>query len=168
MHRSRTVSAEEAKLWRSAMRNVTPYRPQPAPPEPPIPPAPPPVIAAAEPPPPALPAAPPERKPNGIDRQTFRHLAKGERTVEAMIDLHGMTLQAAHSALRRFIEQQAAMNRRCLLVITGKGGPDRPSKLRQEVPLWLETWSPPVLAVTSAQPKHGGAGALYVLLQRRR
>jgi DNA-nicking Smr family endonuclease len=167
VRRSRTVSAEEAKLWRSAMRNVTPYRPQPPPPE--ITPPPPPVVAAAVEPALALPPAPPpDRRPNGIDRQTFRHLAKGERTVEAVIDLHGMTLQAAHSALRRFIEQQAGMNRRCLLVITGKGGPDRPSKLRQEVPLWLETWSPPVLAVTSAQPKHGGAGALYVLLQRRR
>ena len=166
MRRTRSVSAEEAKLWRSAMRNVTPYRPQPALPEPPAPPAPLPV--AAELVPVALPAAPVERRPNGIDRQTFRQLSKGERTVEAMIDLHGMTLQAAHSALRRFIELQSGMGRRCLLVITGKGGPDRPSKLRQEVPLWLETWSPPVLAVTSAQPKHGGGGALYVLLQRRR
>lgn len=167
MRRTRTVSAEEAKLWRTAMRNVTPYRPlPPAPPEEP-PPAPPVAVIHKSTPmivPPAAPAA----RPNGIDRQTFKQLAKGERTVEAVIDLHGMTLQAAHAALRRFVELQAGTGKRCLLVITGKGGPDRPSKLRQEVPLWLETWSPPVLAVTSAQPKHGGAGALYVLLQRRR
>jgi DNA-nicking Smr family endonuclease len=167
MRRTRTVSAEEAKLWRSAMRNVTPYRPLPPPEEPPLPPAPPPVIAA-EPVAPPLPPAPPAGRPNGIDRQTLRQLAKGERTVEAVIDLHGMTLQTAHAALRRFIELQAGLGRRCLLVITGKGGPDRPSKLRQEVPLWLETWSPPVLALTPAQPRHGGGGALYVLLQRRR
>lgn len=166
MRRTRTVSAEEAKLWRTAMRNVTPYRSGPPPPE-----EPPAVIASPQPepapilkPPPPAPAS----RPNGIDRQTYRQLAKGERTVEAVIDLHGMTLQAAHAALRRFVELQAGTGKRCLLVITGKGGPDRPSKLRQEVPLWLETWSPPVLAVTSAQPKHGGAGALYVLLQRRR
>ena len=167
MRRTRTVSAEEAKLWRSAMRNVTPYRPLPPPEEPPAPPVPP-SIVAAEPVTAPLPATAPAGKPNGVDRQTFRQLAKGERVVEAVIDLHGMTLQAAHSALRRFVEQQSGLGRRCLLVITGKGGPDRPSKLRQEVPLWLETWSPPVLAVTSAQPKHGGGGALYVLLQRRR
>src|ERR1700742_2681469 len=98
MRRTRSVSAEEAKLWRTAMRNVTPYRPQPIPPE--EPPVPPPVKVFAE----SAPPAPPAPKPNGIDRQTFRHLAKGERTVEATIDLHGMTLQAAHSALRRFIE----------------------------------------------------------------
>lgn len=166
MRRTRTVSAEESKLWRSAMRNVTPYRPQPLPPE--EPPAPLPVLPAAEPVAAPIPTAPPASRPNGLDRQTLKQLAKGERTVEAMIDLHGMTLQAAHAALRRFIELQSGMGRRCLLVITGKGGPDRPSKLRQEVPLWLETWSPPVLAVTAAQPKHGGGGALYVMLQRRR
>ena len=165
MRRTRSVTAEETKLWRSAMRNVTPYHPAPPPPEePPAPPAP---IAVVE-PTPIMRAQMPASRPNGIDRQTFKQLAKGERTVEAVIDLHGMTLQAAHSALRRFIELQSGLGRRCLLVITGKGVPDRPSKLRQEVPLWLETWSPPVLAVTSAQPKHGGGGALYVLLQRRR
>ncbi|HMA49348.1 MAG TPA: Smr/MutS family protein [Magnetospirillaceae bacterium] len=167
MRRSRTVTAEESKLWRSAMRNVTPYHPAPPPPEEP-PSAPPAPIAVVEPPAAIMRAPMPVSRPNGIDRQTFKQLAKGERTVEAVIDLHGMTLQAAHAALRRFVELQAGTGKRCLLVITGKGGPDRPSKLRQEVPLWLETWSPPVLAVTSAQPKHGGAGALYVLLQRRR
>ena len=165
MRRTRTVTAEETKLWRTSMRNVTPYHPTPPPPEePPAPPAPLAAIDSS----PVTRAPMPASRPNGIDRQTFKQLAKGERTVEAVIDLHGMTLQAAHAALRRFVELQAGIGKRCLLVITGKGGPDRPSKLRQEVPLWLETWSPPVLAVTSAQPKHGGAGALYVLLQRRR
>lgn len=166
MRRSRTVTAEEAKLWRMAMRNVTPYR---APPPPPAESAPEPIAVPIAPATPVIvaPAAPAPR-PNGVDRQTFKQLAQGERTVEAVIDLHGMTLQAAHAALRRFVELQAGLGKRCLLVITGKGAPNRPSKLREEVPLWLETWSPPVLAVTTAQPKHGGAGALYVLLQRRR
>ena len=165
MRRTRSVTAEEAKLWRTAMRNVTAYRPAPAVVEPP---APLPVEIIPEALPVLKPPPVPASRPNGLDRQTLKQLAKGERTVEAVIDLHGMTLQAAHSALRRFVELQAGIGKRCLLVITGKGGPDRPSKLRQEVPLWLETWSPPVLAVTGAQPKHGGAGALYVLLQRRR
>ena len=168
MRRTRTLSADEARLWRTAMKNVTPLRPVPVIEEPEPPPQPP--AAAPEPradPAPA-PAPPPLPRPNGVDRQTLRQLAKGDRTVEAVIDLHGMTLQAAHGALRRFIELQSAAGRRCVLVITGKGGPDRPGRLKQEVPLWLETWRPPVLAVTGAQPRHGGAGALYVLLQRRR
>lgn len=166
MRRTRTLTADEARLWRSAMRNVTPYKPQP-PLEEPVPaPIPEPVAKTADPPP--LPAPSPARRPNGVDGQTLKQLTRGERKVEAAIDLHGMTLQAAHGVLRRFIEIQAAAGKRCVLVITGKGGPDRPGRLKQEVPLWLEEWTPPVLAVTNAQPKHGGAGALYVLLQRRR
>ena len=149
------------------MRNVTPYKPLPPVEEPVSEPSPAPVVKPpAEPPP--LPVPHQQRRPNGVDGQTLKQLSRGERRVEAVIDLHGMTLQAAYSALRRFVEIQAGAGARCLLVITGKGGPDRPGRLKQEVPLWLEGWKPPVLAVTNAQPKHGGAGALYVLLQRRR
>jgi len=167
MRRTRTLTAEEVRLWRAAMKSVTPYKPQPPLEEPPPPPVPAVAITApAEPPP--LPVPSSSRKPNGVDGQTLKQLSRGERKVEAVIDLHGMTVQVAHSALRRFIEIQAAAGKRCLLVITGKGGPDRPSRLKHEVPLWLDDWKPPVLAVTGAQPKHGGAGALYVLLQRRR
>ncbi|HLZ65682.1 MAG TPA: Smr/MutS family protein [Aliidongia sp.] len=164
MRRTRSLTAEEVRLWRAAMKSVTPYKPQPPIEEPPPPPAP--VLAAVPAEPPPLPA--PARKPNGLDSQTLKQLSRGERKVEAVIDLHGMTVQVAHGALRRFVEIQAAAGKRCLLVITGKGGPDRPSRLKHEVPLWLDAWKPPVLAVTNAQPKHGGAGALYVLLQRRR
>ena len=166
MRRTRSLTAEEIRLWRVAMKSVTPYKPQPPLEEPPPPPRP--VAAAAPAEPPPVPASAPSRKPNGVDGQTLKQLSRGERKVEAVIDLHGMTVQMAHGALRRFIEIQAAAGKRCLLVITGKGGPDRPSRLKHEVPLWLEDWKPPVLAVTNAQPKHGGAGALYVLLQRRR
>ena len=166
MRRPRTLTAEEARLWRTAMKSVTPYKPLPPLEDPAPPAAPAPVAPSAEPPP--LPVNAPSRKPNGIDSQTLKQLSRGERKVEAVIDLHGMTVQVAHGALRRFVEIQAAAGKRCLLVITGKGGPDRPSRLKHEVPLWLEAWKPPVLAVTNAQPKHGGAGALYVLLQRRR
>ena len=167
MRRTRTLTADETRLWRSAMKNVTPYKPLPPLEDP----APPPVsapVAQIQPEPSPLPAPAAPRRPNGIDGQTLKQLSRGERKVEAVIDLHGMTLQAAHGALRRFVEGQAAAGKRCILVITGKGGPDRPGRLKQEVPLWLEAWKPPVLAVTNAQPKHGGAGALYVLLQRRR
>jgi DNA-nicking Smr family endonuclease len=166
VRRTRILTADEARLWRTAMKNVTPYKPLPPLDE--LPPPPEPAGFSAPPDPQPLPAPARVRRPNGVDGQTLKQLSRGERKVEAVIDLHGMTLQAAHGALRRFVELQAGAGRRCLLVITGKGGPDRPGRLKQEVPLWLEAWKPPVLAVTAAQPKDGGAGALYVLLQRRR
>ena len=60
-----------------------------------------------------------------------------------------------------------------MLVVTGKGGGPgslAPGALRRETPLWLR--SPPnaerVLDLAPAQPRHGGAGALYVYLRRRR
>jgi len=160
MRKTRLATADETRLWRTAMKDVVPYKTQP-----PLPEAPPPPIPTLD-----IPAAVPmpRRKPNGVDGGTLKQLTRGERAVEAAIDLHGMTLDAAHGALKRFIDSQMRAERRCLLVITGKGGPDRPGRLKREVPLWLAEWKPPVLAVVQAAPKHGGAGALYVLLQRRR
>jgi DNA-nicking Smr family endonuclease len=167
MRRPRLPSAEEVGLWRLVVRDVAPIHDEPG--KPPTSPVPPPETAKpvtiAE--PPILPV-PAVRRPNGLDGNSLRRLTKGERAIEASIDLHGMTLDTAHAALKRFIVAQAHAQRRCLLVITGKGGPERPGLLKREVPLWLAEWRPPVLAVVPAAPRHGGAGALYVLLQRRR
>jgi len=159
MRKTRLATADETRLWRAAMKDVVPYRAQPPLPETPLP-----VLTLEIP----APVPMPRRTPNGVDGSTLKQLTRGERTVEAVIDLHGMTLDAAHGALKRFIDAQRRAEKRCLLVITGKGGPDRPGRLKREVPLWLDEWKPPVLAVVQAAPKHGGAGALYVLLQRRR
>ena len=58
-------------------------------------------------------------------------------------------------------------------MITGKGLKGdtwSPGVLREAVPGWLN--APPlrgiVLSFAYAQPQHGGSGALYVLLKRRR
>jgi DNA-nicking Smr family endonuclease len=160
MRKTRLATTEETKLWRAAMKDVVPYRVLPSPPSAEAPPV---QVEIAEPV-----VKMPSRKPNGVDGATLKKLTRGEREIEATIDLHGMTLDAAHGALRRFVETQVRADKRCLLVITGKGGPERPGRLKREVPLWLAEWRPPVLAVVPAAPRHGGAGALYVLLQRRR
>ena len=159
MRKSRLATADETRLWRAVMKDVVPYRVLPT-----IPAAERPVAVEIKEPPVRMPT----RRPNGVDGATLKKLTRGERAIEAVIDLHGMTLDAAHGALKRFIETQMRAEKRCLLVITGKGGPDHQGRLKREVPLWLAEWRPPVLAVTPAAPKHGGTGALYVLLQRRR
>lgn len=97
--------------------------------------------------------------------------------IEGRIDLHGMTQAQAHAALQRFIVASRAMDRRLVLVITGKGWDPMASRpehavgvLRRSVPRWLDT--PPlsqhVAAITDAHAKDGGTGALYVLLKRQR
>lgn len=60
----------------------------------------------------------------GIDRRTALRLREGRMEIDGRIDLHGMTLAQAHQAVVRFILQMVAAEKRCLLVITGKGQRD--------------------------------------------
>lgn len=113
-----------------------------------------------------------------MDAKAFRHLKRGKLTPEARIDLHGMTLAEAHPALNGFILQSHALGRRLVLVITGKGKrprdhgpiPTRHGVLRHQVPQWLRMapLAPLVLQVTEAARNHGGEGAYYVYLRRRK
>jgi DNA-nicking Smr family endonuclease len=111
----------------------------------------------------------------GLDARSFDKLKRGQRPIDARLDLHGLTLMAAHRALIRFIEDGAAGDLRTLLVITGKGGRRNEdgmprSSLRDSVPRWLNEpgLRKHLLAFSQAQAKHGGAGALYALLKRKR
>lgn len=116
-------------------------------------------------------------KPSGLDRRTEDRLRKGRRNPDARLDLHGMSAARAHAALKIFIADSQAIGRRCVLVITGKGadvepgfGEIAPGVLRREAPRWLAT--PPlsqmIVNVSQAHDRHGGVGALYVYLKRRR
>lgn len=122
---------------------------------------------------PALEAGP--GAPPNVDRNTALRFKKGDMPIEATLDLHGMTRESAHIALAAFIARARRAGRRCLLVITGKGrraGSDGESTgvLRANVPRWLNgaDLRPHVLAIAHARPRHGGEGALYVLLKRVR
>ncbi len=107
----------------------------------------------------------------GVAHELLRSLARGEIVPEAELNLHHLTADAAAHQAERFIEQSVAKGRRCVLLIHGRGlhsGPSGPS-LR---PALVECLSrrplaKHVLAFTSAPPRHGGPGALLVLLRRR-
>jgi len=108
----------------------------------------------------------------GVDRRNAERLRRGERKIEARLDLHGMTQDEAHRALNAFIDRAEQAGWRCVLVITGKGRPGSSAAgvLRAAVPRWLNE-APNrarLLAIAAAQPKDGGAGAMYLLLRRRR
>jgi DNA-nicking Smr family endonuclease len=125
----------------------------------------------------------PGRTP-GLDKRSALRLQSGKTEIDGRIDLHGMTQAEARPALTGFVTRGHLQGRRCLLVITGKGrrqnvpndGPwngdsaGEPGVLRRIVPRWLEEapLAACVLAYTPAQQRHGGSGALYVLLKRRR
>lgn len=115
------------------------------------------------------------QSPLRMDAKLHRRLNQGKLRPEARLDLHGMTLAAAHPALTGFVLSCHGQGLRLVLVITGKGKgdhgplPTRPGALRHQVPHWLH--SPPLGAVvqqvTAAHFRHGGEGAYYVYLRRQ-
>ncbi|MDR3326019.1 MAG: Smr/MutS family protein [Rhodospirillaceae bacterium] len=106
----------------------------------------------------------------GLDKSTASRFINGLIDIDATIDLHGLTIPMAHTALFQFIINSIDFGRRCLLVITGKGNHERSGVLKIEVPKWLDESNlrSKILAFTLAKSKHGGSGAFYVLLKRRR
>lgn len=174
------ISEEDRQLWDQVRRTATPLRPEPPPvpvptPSPEAPPKaaarPKPAPAARPPKPGPVPAAPPA--PGGFDRKTMTRLSRGSVLIDARIDLHGLTQEAAHRRLLRFLDAARGEGARIVLVITGKGAPDAVDGgrgvLRRAVPEWLR--SPPfrllVSGYESAGRRHGGEGALYVRLRRK-
>jgi len=120
--------------------------------------------------------------PPGIDHHTDDRLRRGLLPIEGRLDLHGLTQDQALGSLREFVHRNYDAGRRCVLVVTGKGRRHRPDDedmpwyesppgvLRDRVPEWLQSGNiaDKVLRFYPARPQHGGDGALYVLLRRKR
>jgi len=102
-----------------------------------------------------------------VGRRTMRKLARGGYSVQAEIDLHGMTLAEARPRLRDFIQYNAEQDRLCVRVVHGKGlgSGERGPVLKSAVNSWLRRWGN-VIAFVSTRQVDGGTGAIYVLLQR--
>lgn len=107
-----------------------------------------------------------------IDKSTRQKMDRGEYEIDAELDLHGFTREQAFKTLESFIEVSYAMQRRMVLVITGKGIKSKPEdiKLRDELPNWLnrDHIKNKIIRYTTAVQKHGGAGAFYILIKRVR
>ncbi len=96
--------------------------------------------------------------------------------IEGTIDLHGFTRDQAAEALERFMSTSQRLNRRWVLIVTGKGaaGIDEESLrlkkgvLQDFVPSWLDRHSYYVVNYITAKPEQGGAGALCVHVRRLR
>ncbi|MBI5520457.1 MAG: Smr/MutS family protein [Desulfovibrio sp.] len=106
----------------------------------------------------------------GLDSKIFQQLKAGRLSAEGHLDLHGQNAEQALDSLLFFMRESYLAGRRMVLVITGRGknSPKGLSILRQEVQTWLtrEPLRRITLAFCTAQPKDGGAGALYVLLRK--
>jgi len=185
----RRLGAEERALWARVIASVRPIAPaRPAPAEPATAKAPPPPPGKMKPKPlarqpvaakPPAPVARPKSPPIGqtLDGSWDRSLGKGAVAPDMTVDLHGHTLDSAHRLLDSSLDRAIANQARVLLLITGKppqpaagGGPPRRGLIRAAVGDWLASsrHAPAIAAVRGAHPRHGGTGALYIILRRAR
>lgn len=166
---ARRLSPDEAALWARVVASVRPLDGAlPAAPPAEVPPLP----GRAAP----VPPAPPKRRPppgTTLDAGWDRRLARGLVQPDATLDLHGSNLATAYDLLDRRLEQAIGQSARVLLLITGKprhedsGGR---GAIRAAVHDWLAAsrHAGDIAAVRGAHPRHGGAGALYIVLRRKR
>jgi len=139
--------------------------------------------AKSKPPVPLHPAAarrgppPPLGEERGLDSSWERKLKGAKLEPDFTLDLHGLTLDAAHSRLDQGLMQAKAMGARLVLLVTGKPRPveaaDRGTKrgaIRAKVLDWLAAGphGADIAAVRNAHRRHGGEGALYIVLKRKR
>ena len=180
-----TLDADEAQLWARVMATVRPLhavatvaaKPRPtSKPSVSVPPVP----RAAK-----LRAVPPPRIPPSTKRVSpgvtldggwDRRIAKGGIAPDVSIDLHGHTLASAHTLLDSGLDRAIRGGDRVMLLVTGKpprAESERPharGAIRASVADWLASsrHAGAIAAVRGAHPRHGGAGALYIILRRAR
>lgn len=191
MSAPRGLSDAEKAAWERLAATVTPLHPlcsraetapadpkpeAKAPPKPPAKPAKPPA-PPARPVPLRRPAAspPPARAEAGLDSHWERRFKAGSVAPDFTLDLHGHTLEAAHARLESGLFQAKAMGARVVLLIAGKPRPvdaaDRGSRrgaIRAKILDWLAAGphGSDIAAIRKAHRRHGGEGALYLVLKR--
>ena len=112
-----------------------------------------------------------EFKRPGVQNGVFRKLKQGRYEPEARLNLHRMTVKQAREELLGFVEQASELGLRTVIVVHGKGentnaeGRRQASIIKGFVNRWLVELDA-VQAYHSAQPRHGGTGAAYVLLRK--
>lgn len=163
----RKLSTEEQALWRRVVESVRPLHAlhaETAPAEIAIPRK----APNKQPPPPPKAAAPGVTLDGSWDKRLARGLVQPDRT----LDLHGHSLATAYDLLDRRLEQAILAGARMLLLITGKprSGSERRGAIRAAVGDWLAAsrHAGQIAAVRGAHPRHGGSGALYIILRRRK
>ena len=104
-----------------------------------------------------------------LDRRIVRKLRKGEFSIQAHLDLHGLRREEARQQVAAFLEKSHREYKRCVLIVHGRGlgSKDHIPVLKEKLRAWLTrgAMGKKVLAYASARPYDGGTGAVYVLLR---
>jgi DNA-nicking Smr family endonuclease len=104
----------------------------------------------------------------GAQKSVLKKLRSGKLPVDGTLDLHGLSVKEARLYLIDFMEECKQFGYRHVIIVHGKGfrSQDKPV-IKPMVNRWLRE-ADEVLAFSSAQPKDGGTGAVYVLLRKGR
>ena len=104
---------------------------------------------------------------NGVQEGQMRKLKLGQISFDGSLDLHGMSVEKARDTLWEFLAEATRLEVRCVRITHGKAVrmDGRKPMIKSHVNTWLRQ-HPQVLGFTSCQPKHGGTGAVYVMLKR--
>ena len=112
--------------------------------------------------------------PGTLDSGWDKRLRSGAVEPDRVLDLHGLNLDQAWSAIDRGLEAAIASGQRVILLITGHARAGAPpvqrGKIRAAVHDWLAVsrHAPRIAAVRGAHGRHGGGGSLYIILRRDR
>jgi DNA-nicking Smr family endonuclease len=105
----------------------------------------------------------------GIQNGVYRKLRQGRYDIDARLDLHRMTVKQAREEVHAFVCESMKYGLRTVLILHGKGQRkaeiEKTAVLKGYVNHWLQELED-VQAFHSAQPVHGGTGAVYVLLRK--
>lgn len=108
-----------------------------------------------------------EFKRPGVQHGVFRKLKQGKYPMDARLDLHRMTVEKAREELFAFIRESVRYELRNVMIVPGRGTHNRSAEavLKSYLNRWLPEFDE-VQAYCSAQPQHGGTGAVYVMLRK--
>lgn len=104
----------------------------------------------------------------GIQRSVLRKLRRGQFSITAELDLHGLFVSQAREAVVTFLHYCLVRNLRCVRIVHGKGygSWQKQPVLKGKLNHWLRQRDE-VLAFCPARSVDGGTGAVYVLLKNR-
>ncbi len=107
-----------------------------------------------------------EWKKDGVQHQVFARLKNGQYPIEGSLDLHRLSVREAREAVRKFFRLAEAKRWRTVLIAHGRGEQSAtPARLKSYVVHWLGQM-PDVIAYSSADRRHGGTGAVLVLVRK--
>jgi len=99
-----------------------------------------------------------------------RRLHRGDFSIQAYVDLHGLVVDDAKEIFDKFLKWAVTTGKGGVLIVHGRGlsSPSEPV-LKKKVIEWLThgPWRKWIIAYSSARLCDGGAGATYVLLRKQ-